>query len=192
MIKFNQLYLNYGIPSIILASGVIMYFWYINSKNVKTNDRIMQGVSVFSAIAFSLSFVQLVVDAYNNSLNNKKITQMNLSNLNNSYWIAILKTFENSNGGLDNLASEIFVDWKRKSEPNARKEYFIIHRMFQMMVDIFRVNNIDDELTLKGWNHTFEKIIHSKKVQKHWKINKYFYGNKHFHNYIDYLLKNKN
>ena len=190
MNSFNTIYLYYIIPIIISASSFLMYIWFKSSNNLKLNVRIMQGVSVFSTIAFSLSFVQLVVDAYNNSLNNKKITQMNLSTLNNKYWISLLKTFEESNGGLDNLASEIFPDWSRKSEPNTRKEYFTIHRMFQMMVDIYRVNNLNDEFKLKGWNFTFRRIFKSEKVKKYWEKNKRFYGNEEFHKYIENILKN--
>ena len=189
MQEFNKLYLTYGIPSIIIASFVVMYFWYVNSHNIKINDRIMQGVTVFSTIAFSFSFVQLVIDAYNNSLNNQKITTMNLSNLNNNYWISILRIFEKSDGGLDNLASEIFPDWKKKSKPDPRKEYFLIHQMFQMMVDIYRVNSINDELSLKGWLNTLKIILKSEKVRNQWKLNKKLYGNEKFHNYIDNIIK---
>lgn len=189
MNKFYNIYFNFLLPIMIFTALFLMYIWYMNSKNIKVNNRIMQGVTLFSTIVVCFSFAQLVLDAYSKRFAEEKNMKMNLSTMNNKYWVSLLKTFQDSNGGLDNLASEIFTGWEKKSKPNPRKEYFIIHQIFQMMVDIYRVHSIDNEIILQGWYNTFKTIFKSKKVRKQWEMNKTLYGSKKFHSYIDSIIK---
>ena len=131
MNKFYNIYFNFLLPIMIFTALFLMYIWYMNSKNIKVNNRIMQGVTLFSTIVVCFSFAQLVLDAYSKRFAEEKNMKMNLSTMNNKYWVSLLKTFQDSNGGLDNLASEIFTGWEKKVNPILEKNILLYIKYFK-------------------------------------------------------------
>ena len=190
MTDVREYYLNYGIPLIIAFTVFVMVAWYKTTGKISRNQIILQGIQIFSMVALSMTFLELVVDAYSKSINDKEQMEMDLIRMNHKYWIGLLNIFMQSEGGLDDLATEIFDDWKIKSKANPRKEYFVIHYIFQMLADVYRLDDQNlQKGKLTGWNKTFEKIFSSQKIKKQWAKNMKIHGNDEFHDFVKRFIK---
>ena len=85
---------------------------------------------------------------------------------------------------LKHLAKEIFTGYPNKSKhikktkKQKMREYFVIEIMFQMLVHVFRLYDIDylPKNDIYGWRNTFVLIFASNTIREQWKHSRMLYG----------------
>ena len=184
----NFIFIAFGI-----SSCIILIAWYKTTINLDSNTKMLQAIEIFAGLVLALSFVMMVYE--HNKSNNTEIKSrvLQLTMMNREYWIRIMELFMKHQNELQHLGEEIFVGYPdeyekpEKTLEQKRMEYFVIEIMFQMLVDVFRMYDINylPSNDVIGWKNTFMLIFSSETVRIQWKHSRMLYGNSRVHDFIE-------
>lgn len=176
-----------------LSGSIIFYNWWKTTQKLSTNDKMLQGLDILAGLVLTLSFVMMVYE--HNKSNRREKTQrvLQLTLMNREYWLKLMELFMKHSDDLKYLADEIFLGMEFDEEnivktPQQKQiEYYVIEHMFQMLVDVYRIYDINylPKNDITGWSNTFILIFSSKTVRKQWKHSRFLYGNSRVHDFIE-------
>lgn len=183
-----------------LSAIIIFYNWWKTTNKLSTNDKMIQALDILAGLVLTLSFVMMVYEHNKSNTREKNQRVLQLTLMNREYWLNMMELFMKHSDELKYLADEIFLGMEfeeeniKKTPKQRQMEYYIIEMMFQMLVDVFRIYDINylpkDDIT--GWSNTFVLIFSSKTVRKQWKHSRFLYGNSRVHDFIEkYGIINK-
>jgi len=185
----NSIFLGF-----IIIGTFSFYVWYRTTNKLSSNDRVIQAMEIISGLVLSLSFMMMVYEhnRKNNRLKKERILQLTL--LNREYWLRIIEIFMKYPEDLLHLSNEIFIgidiqdnNTKAKTDRQKGMEFYVIEIMFQMLVDVYRLYDINylpkDDIT--GWSNTYMLIFSSATVRQQWKHSRFLYGNSSAHDFIE-------
>ena len=176
-----------------ISSVIIFYNWWKTTKTLSTNDIMLQGLDILAGLVLTLSFVMMVYEHNKSNRREKNQRVLQLTLMNREYWLNLMELFLKHSDDLKYLADEIFLGMEFDEEnivktPSQKQmEYYIIEMMFQMLVDVYRIYDINylPRNDITGWSNTFVMIFSSKTVRKQWKHSRFLYGNSRVHDFIE-------
>lgn len=177
----------------IFAGVIIFYNWWKTTNALSQNAKLLQGLDILAAIVLSLSFVMMVYEHYKSNKMEKKNRVLQLTLMNREYWLKLMELFMKHSDELQYLADEIFLGMEFDEEnivktPKQKQiEFYVIEHIFQMLVDVYRVYDINylPKKDITGWSNTFVMIFSSKTIRKQWKHSRFLYGNSRVHDFIE-------
>ena len=192
----NKVYIqNNAILFISIICGIILFYnWKKTTTDLTTNKTILQGIDIVAGIVLTLSFVVMVYQQ--NKSNQREIKQrvLQLTLMNREYWMKIMALFMKHSDELKYLADEIFLGMDftedgtiNKTPKQKQMEFYVIEMMFQMLVDVYRIYDIDylPKEDITGWSNTYILLFSSKTVRSQWKHSRFLYGNSRVHDFIE-------
>lgn len=176
-----------------LSALTIFYNWWKTTKTLSTNDVMLQGLDILAGLVLTLSFVMMVYEHNKSNRREKNQRVLQLTLMNREYWLNLMELFMKHSDELKYLADEIFLgmeyeeDQIQKTPSQKQMEYYIIEMMFQMLVDVYRIYDINylPKNDITGWSNTFVLIFSSTTVRKQWKHSRFLYGNSRVHDFIE-------
>jgi hypothetical protein len=178
----------------VICGIILFYNWKKTTKDLTTNKTILQGIDIVAGIVLTLSFVVMVYQQRKSNKREIKQRVLQLTLMNREYWMKIMTLFMKHSDELKYLADEIFLGMDFSEEGTINKtpkqkqmEFYVIEIMFQMLVDVYRIYDIDylPQNDITGWSNTYIMLFSSKTVRNQWKHSRFLYGNSRVHDFIE-------
>ena len=190
---FEFIYSNSVFIGFAVVCVVIFSIWWKTARSLSDNIRVVQAIDIFAGLVLSLSFVTMVNEHNKTNSRSRKERILQLTLMNREYWLRIMDIFLKHQEDLHYLADEIFLGLDieksgiEKTERQKYMEYFVIETIFQMLVDVHRLYDVDylPKNDVTGWTNTYMLLFSSKTVRNQWKHSRFLYGNSMVHDFIE-------
>ena len=186
--KDNVIFITFFISGLI-----IFYNWWKTTHKLSTNDKMLQALDILAGLVLTLSFVMMVYEHNKSNQTEKNQRVLQLTLMNREYWLKLMELFMKHSDDLKYLADEMFLGMEfneediQKSQKQKQMEYYVIEHMFQMLVDVYRIYDINylPQNDITGWSNTFVLLFSSETVRRQWKHSRFLYGNSRVHDFIE-------
>lgn len=191
--KLDLLYSNSIFIGFVVLCVFIFTLWWKTTRSISDNHKVVQAIDIFAGLVLSLSFVIMVNEHNKSNTQSKKERILQLTSMNREYWLRIMDLFLQHPDDLRHLADEIFVGLDsatsqvERTERQKYMEHFVIETIFQMLVDVHRLYDVDylPKEDVTGWANTYLLLFSSSTVRAQWKHSRFLYGNSQVHDFIE-------